>query len=165
MPDPSIPDLLKHIDEAYNEVASVVATLSDEQLQQTGADGWSPQDHIAHLATWERILLCRLTGGAECDALELDSAAYEALDLEGINRRSLELGRRATAERARAALLDAHFGVVAALESPWPRAWDEPWLPGHPERGTLYGNVVGNTCEHFEEHAESLRALLASHDA
>lgn len=165
MPARSILDLLKHIDEAYNEVASVVATFSDEQLQEPGPDGWSPQDHIAHLATWERILLCRLTGGAECDVLELDSGAYEALDLEGINERSLELGRRMSAGQARSALLDAHFGVVAALESPVPRAWDDPWLPGHPERGTLYGNVVGNTCEHFEEHAETLRALLPSPDA
>jgi hypothetical protein len=37
-----------------------------------------------------------------------------------------------------------------------------PWLPGRPERGPLIDTLAANTYEHYREHAEYVRRLLAA---
>ena len=47
--------LLQHYREMREEMLSVIDGLSDELMTEPSLDGWSVNDHLAHLSLWDDI--------------------------------------------------------------------------------------------------------------
>jgi len=48
-------ELLKHYRRTRDELMSVIAGLSDEQMSDPSLDGWSVNDHLSHVALWDDL--------------------------------------------------------------------------------------------------------------
>ena len=160
---PQKSDVLTSIQVGYDQIESLVASLTEAQLTTPPTGGWSIKDHLVHLTAWERLLLHRIHGHPEREheVLGLDPAAYAALsDWDSINSIIYQRGRDRPLPDALAEFRDVYREVVAAVE----RATDEelarPWPPNEPGAPPLIANVAGNTYEHFAEHLDDIHAIL-----
>src|SRR5262245_11309016 len=74
-------ELLARIAAGWAVLRQLVAPLSPAQLTAPGPDGgWSVKDHLAHLATWEGMLIALLRGEPIHAAFGISHAEYEALE-------------------------------------------------------------------------------------
>src|SRR6476660_5610430 len=80
-PPQTIEELLKRIADGWALLNQRTAPLSSAQLTTPGPDGgWSVKDHLAHLATWESMLIALLEGKPIHSAFGLSRAEYDALE-------------------------------------------------------------------------------------
>ena len=74
-------ELLARIANGWATLNQRIAPLSSAQLTAPGPDdGWSVKDHLAHLATWEGMLIALLEGKPIHSAFGLSRAEYDALE-------------------------------------------------------------------------------------
>ena len=77
-------DLLQRIRSVRTAVDEAVSRIPDDVMvsPSSGPGGWSAKDQVAHLATWHRVALARITGADE-DALvgwSKEESATKTLD-------------------------------------------------------------------------------------
>ncbi len=74
-------ELLTRIADGWAVLRQRIAPLSSARLTTPGPDGgWSVKDHLAHLATWEGMLVALLEGKPIHTAFGIDRAEYDALE-------------------------------------------------------------------------------------
>jgi hypothetical protein len=160
-------DLLQRIAESWSSFDDKVSSLSDLQLTAAGADGWSAKDHVAHLSAWEESLIALLAGRDRGAAIGLgrDEADTPGHDVDAINALIQRRSRDRSLGDVLAAFRETHQRCVAAVEAlsdedlARPYSHFQPNDPGntHP----VIGWIVGNTYEHYDEHAGWIAQLLA----
>lgn len=133
-----------------------LADLSDEQLSVhvDGAHGWSGRDLMGHLLSGLEVSLAAAKELAvnEASPALADRAARWAADPDGLNAELLERYAALPLDDLRARFrtvpgeLRGYLTVVP--ESRWIKH------PTHQE------SFIGETLEHYEEHAADLRAIL-----
>ncbi len=148
--------LLSRIDRAWAALEESFAGLSEAQLTAPGPEGWSVKDHLAHIATWERILLvAHLQGRSFAEAAGMDDAtakATEEMTAEtGLNDWFLQRDRGRPLADVLADVRETHARLLEALEDAEFAALRE-----------RMGHVIGNTYEHYDEHRAIIRALVQS---
>jgi hypothetical protein len=139
-------DLLRSEDRGWNELHSLVETLSRQQMLEPGLtpDGWSVKDLLWHLGAWwakagvmlERIRVGTYEGGSHGSSVD------------ELNARFLEEGRRLDLATVTAELYAARNHALvefAALPEVTPEA--EEWFR---ESGP----------EHYDEHMDDLRGWV-----
>jgi hypothetical protein len=139
-------DLLRSEDRGWNELHSLVETLSRQQMLEPGLtpDGWSVKDLLWHLGAWwakagvmlERIRVGTYEGGGHGSSVD------------ELNARFLEEGRRLDLATVTAELYAARNHALvefAALPEVTPEA--DEWFR---ESGS----------EHYDEHLDDLRAWV-----
>jgi hypothetical protein len=138
-----------------------LAGLSDAQLAQPlqAAHGWSGRDLMAHMLAWQDIALRaakELAVNETSEALAQETADREARGLDAIN-----------------AEIDATWGAMPIAELRDRFATQPGELRGYltvvPETRWLkhakhLESFRDETIEHYEEHADDLRAILAAAD-
>lgn len=164
-PDFSKDELLRRIAESRERLERRVKTVPTPALERAGEDGWSAKDHLAHLASWERSLLLLLQRRPRHSALGLSAAEYAAApDADAINER-VHASRKEW--RLAYVLTDfeaVHEELMAFLqrmtEAELCLGYSEYEPGGERDDRPIWGWVVGNTCEHYDEHFDALDALL-----
>jgi hypothetical protein len=139
-------DLLRSEDRGWNELHSLLETLSRQQMLEPGLtpDGWSVKDLLWHLGAWwakagvmlERIRVGTYEGGDHSSSVD------------ELNARFLEEGRRLDLPTVTAELYSARNHALvefAALPEVTPDA--EEWFR---ESGP----------EHYDEHLDDLRTWV-----
>lgn len=144
--------LLAQLDEARGAFHEVLATVDAELATVPGVmDDWSVRDIVFHLAVW-----CE--HGAEALTLAAagrgDEFAYSTGDTDAMNARFLAAGRGASpveALRREEAAFAAFRAAIAELD---------PALVDHRlgNGDTVEAVIVYDGPEHYDEHAEHLRA-------
>ncbi|RIK37459.1 MAG: hypothetical protein DCC57_21630 [Chloroflexi bacterium] len=161
--------LLAEIGEAWAELNNYIAHLSDEAWAQTDAQGWSPKDHLAHLAPWARGIAALLRRQPRWAAMGLADQIYRTHDVDQAN----DLLHAQTKDRPLTGVLldlaDAHQQVLLALaplsdaDLLRPYAYYQPGPVGAPftdSERPIIGWIIGNTVEHYREHLAWLRELI-----
>src|SRR5262245_872542 len=130
--------LLHHYRKMREELLSAIQGLSEAQLTEPSLDGWSVQDHLAHLALWDDIRASEVerisAGHASAWRMTEDQAeAYNALGHP--LRQALSL------DQVRWELASSRQRLLDAIASATPRGLD----------GSLYSET-GLRSSHEAEH-------------
>ena len=160
--------LLQNIEHSWGSLDELTAGLTDRQLTTPGPDGWSPKDHLAHLAAWNLSLVALLEGRDRDAALGVWEVPSEVDSVnELLHRRhrdlvvdevtALQLGSRQMVREALARLTDTDLSR--------PYAAFQPSDPGSDRDQPVLGWITGNTNEHADEHVGYIRKLAGSASA
>jgi uncharacterized protein (TIGR03083 family) len=153
-------ELLERIQRARSALEQTLEHLTTDQMTRPGPEEWSVKDHLAHLVSWEQILIRgHLQGRSIAEALGIDETIAQMPPEGGLNdyfrARDKDLPLNEVLDRYRRShqqLLDALAEVDdAKLQTPYG------------ERGRpLMAFVAGDSYEHYEEHDEFIRAIIGS---
>jgi len=132
-------ELLEHYRRTREQLMSTIAGLTDEQMGDPSLDGWSVNDHLAHIALWDDLRagdVERISAGHESAWKFTDPQNDAYNDVGHELRRGISAAQaRWELERSRRRLLDA----IAAAE---PRGLD----------ASLYGSA-GLVSTHEVQHS------------
>jgi hypothetical protein len=74
--------------------------LTRDQMLACGEYGWSPTDHLVHLAEWERLLFGWYEAGMRGEEPPVPAEGFGWADMDALNRQMLEAHRGETPEHA-----------------------------------------------------------------
>lgn len=118
------------------------------------AAGWRVQDHLAHIAAWERVLVAHLDTRAGHTVAGLDYPAFVTMGLEELNARLHDMHRDERVETTLEEYREAHGAVVEYVEAMPESRYGEPfWGDDPPPQKTVLEKVAGDTYLHYREHA------------
>jgi uncharacterized damage-inducible protein DinB len=105
-------ELLRHYNEMRSELLSAIRGLSDEQMADPSLDGWSVNDHLAHVALWDEVRASEVTRisaghGSLWRMTEAQDEVYNTL--------GYELRKGMSAEQARWEFTNASDRLMAAI--------------------------------------------------
>jgi uncharacterized damage-inducible protein DinB len=136
-------DLLRHYSESREKLLAAIDGLTDDQMSERSIDGWSVNDHLAHLALWDDIRAAEV----ERISAGFDSAWKMSDEQDNAhNEVGYELRRSLSAAQARWELESSRRKLNAAITAATPRALDPTW----------YG-AAGLRSEHEGQHAAWLQ--------
>jgi hypothetical protein len=150
-------DLLDRIQRAWSALMQTIEGLSPEQMDAPLAGGWSVKDHLAHLAAWEQFMLhYHLGGQPPHQAMGFDPATFKGLDEDGINALIYERSQDHTVEEILDNFKRSHSEVLATLEQMKFADLLLPRFAEDPSRDPVIYWVIGNTCDHYQEHRRTI---------
>ncbi|HLI08840.1 MAG TPA: ClbS/DfsB family four-helix bundle protein [Ktedonobacteraceae bacterium] len=151
--------LLGNIQEGYNQLEALLASLSEEQMLMPEVNGpWSVKDNIAHLTAWHNYTLERLgslLAGEEPPAfmpgLTTEDEENEYIYQQNKNHPLAEVltGFRASYQRM--------YNTVQALSEEMLNRH----FPGRTNSYPAWRFIAGNTYEHYQEHGDIIRDWLS----
>ncbi len=156
--------LLEWIDREWAALERTVNRLTEEQLTSPGPEGWSPKDHLTHLAAWQRVLLLnRMQGNTFAEAAGMDPEAARAtanMTAEtGINdwfqRRDRELPLAQVLSNYRAAHDELRAAIAQADD-------EELFRPAPVGSKTLVQAIADDTYDHYRDHRRIIEELAGS---
>lgn len=143
----------------YAHFDTLIAGLSEQQLQMPGMDGgWSVKDHIAHLTFWERVNLLEILKTIEQGASWTDPG-FESTEevLEQTNQQVYLQNKDRSLADVLSEFQTTHQQVIAYLEKLSEEELKTPreWLEGH----TII-TWLSEPNGHYEEHEQYIRVWL-----
>jgi uncharacterized damage-inducible protein DinB len=132
-------ELLRHYRRTRDELMSVIAGLSDEQMSDPSLDGWSVKDHLSHLALWDDLRAVeveRISAGHE------SAWKFIGVQDDAYNEVGHALRREMSAAQAKWELERSRKRLLDAISEAQPRGLD----------ASLYGSA-GLVSSHEVEHA------------
>lgn len=155
-------DLLERIAASRAALAETIRGIDRAALvKKRDAAGWTALDHLAHIASWERMIVAHLTDGSDHEVLGVDAEQYAAMSLQEINDALHERTRSRTAGATLAEFVAAHSDIVALIEALPAEVLARPYWDGDPSGRTVMAKVAGDTYLHYAEHAAWIAALHA----
>jgi len=162
-------ELLARIADGWAVLHQRIAPLSSAQLTTPGLDGgWSVKDHLAHLATWESMLIALLEGKPIHSAFGLSRAEYDALEsTDALNaiiaeqNQGLSLDEVMERSEETHAQLVAKIGALAVEDLSKPITHFQPDDPDGPDERPVLVKIIGDTYGHYAEHLPWIEAILA----
>jgi hypothetical protein len=154
-------ELLARIQQEWDALEETIAGLTEAQMLIPDAGGWSAKDNLAHLATWERWLLEHHLGDRPAhEMLGIDETTLESLDEAGINEVILRRNRDRPVADVLAELRATHRRILARFDALSFADLLRPRYADDPEQAPVLDWVIGNTYDHFREHAGNIRRNL-----
>lgn len=156
-------ELMKHIHAEWAKLEHLVHSLTPAQMTAPGPEVWSVKDHLAHLASWQRVLtLQHLQGHSFAEATGMDEAALAAtkgMTAEtGLNDYFYERDKDLPLDDVLAAYTAVHQQVLAALESLPEADLFKPLYPQTSDR-LLLDYIISDTYWHYWEHRVIIAAI------
>ncbi|HEY7342668.1 MAG TPA: ClbS/DfsB family four-helix bundle protein [Ktedonobacterales bacterium] len=144
-------DLARRGREAHQRLATLLATMSEEQMTQPGVtDNWSVKDHLAHLTWWGRRVITVLHGGAD----PIDAMPGGEKTEDEINANVYTANRDRSLAEVRVDFEATHSGMQHLIET----------LPDE-TLAAKEGWISGNSDYHYNEHIAMFQAWLAGRQA
>jgi len=155
--------LLDTMEMEYQALVDLLAPLDGQRLTTPGATGaWSVKDVLAHLTAWQMSLLKLLQAAQQGREPAPPFGRLSDAEIERLNQRFYEAARaRPLAEvwaAFRSTYTQARAAVAALGEETLGDTRRFPWLDGL----ALADYVAGDTFEHYQEHAQWMRAWLGA---
>jgi len=162
-------ELLARIADGWAVLHQRIAPLSSAQLTTPGPDGgWSIKDHLAHLATWEGMLVTLLEGKPIHTAFGMSRAEYDALEsTDALNaviaaqNKDLSLDEVMERSDETHAQLVAKIGALADEDLSKPITHFQPDDPDGPDERPVLVKIIGDTYGHYAEHLPWIETILA----
>jgi uncharacterized protein (TIGR03083 family) len=155
-------DLMARIRREWAALEQAIAGMSEARLAAAEADSWAVKDHLAHLVTWEQWLLrYHLRGEPGYAVMGIDAKTMQTFDTDELNDIIYRRNRDRSGSEVLAELRESHAQVVAALDEMPFEAMLKQRYPDDPEARPVMAWIIGNTYEHYAEHAADIRALTA----
>ena len=153
-------ELIERIPPAWAALEAVIAGLNESELATPVPEGWSVKDHLAHVATWERMVVAHLRDGSAHAVVRMDEATYLAKTLDELNEAIYQRNR----DRPPAAVLEdfrqAHREIVALLERMDEAGFWKPYWRDDPSGRPVMDKVAGDTYRHYLEPLAWINELL-----
>ena len=162
----SAEELLARIAEAWGILNQRIALLTPTQLTTPGPDGgWSVKDHLAHLATWESMLVALLRGAPIYAAFGISRAEYDALDsTDALNAIIAEQYKSHSLDEVMRRFEETHTRLVALIGALPDEDLSKPitfFQPDDPDERPILRKIIGDTYEHYAEHLPWIEEILA----
>jgi uncharacterized damage-inducible protein DinB len=132
-------ELLRHYRQTRDELMSVIAGLSDEQMSDPSLDGWSVNDHLTHVALWDDL---RATEVERISAGHESAWKFTGDQDDAYNEVGHALRRGMSAAQAKWELERSRQRLLDAISDAKPRGLD----------ASLYGSA-GLVSSHEVEHS------------
>jgi hypothetical protein len=162
-------ELVGRIANGWAALHQRIASLTPARLTAPGSDGgWSVKDHLAHLATWEGMLIALLEGEPIHAAFGLSRAEYDALEstdalnavIAGQNS-GKSLNEVLQWREETHARLVTKIGALADEDLSKPITFFQPDDPNGPDERPVLVKIIGDTYGHYAEHLPWIEAILA----
>jgi hypothetical protein len=162
-------ELLARIAEGWTTLHERIAPLSSAQLTTPGPDGgWSVKDHLAHLATWEDMLIALLRGEPIHTAFGISRAEYDALEsTDALNAIIAAQHKDRSLDEVMQRFEETHAQVVALIgalpdeDLSKPITHFQPDDPDGPDERPVLVKIIGDTYGHYAEHLPWIEAIIA----
>lgn len=154
--------LLLVLEESREELLDILDALEDEDLLVPGVVGdWSIKDLLAHITMWEAQLITLLW---QAKRGQKPTAIYfSGMTDDEINARWHREGRDRPLNLVLADFHGARNQTIRRVEEFSEKDLNDPqrfsWSGGSP----LWKWIYGSSVEHDREHAEQIKAWIASH--
>lgn len=161
---PSKVELMEHIRRERAALEQAIAGLSEMEMIRPGPEGWSIKDYLAHIVTWEQIMLIHhLQGRPFAEAAQMDEATAAAtanMTAEtGLNDYFYERDKNLPLSKVLADFQASHQRVLATLEK---MDYEGLMKPHYLHVSSpLLNFVIGDTYGHYQEHRQIIESLLA----
>jgi uncharacterized protein (TIGR03083 family) len=156
-------NMLRFIDQGWNELHAFLGTLSAEQLTgPTDAAGWTVKDHIIHMAAWENGLCGLLEGQPRWEAMGVDQATWES-GFDQVNAIIQQRHRDMPLDEVLQSFQKSHARVLERVGSMTDEDLMRPYShyqAGWDEERPIFGWIVGNTFGHYAEHKPWIEAIV-----
>lgn len=165
MPDNAISktELLRRIQVGWDEFHAFLSHYSPDQLSTLkDAVGWTPKDHIVHLALWEDSITALLSGQSQREGLGLDEATW-ASDYDHQNAVLRERYLALTLDEALDLFQRSHAALIAKVEAMSDEDLQRPYKHYQPDSDReqpVIGWIIGDTYAHYEEHTPWIAAIM-----
>jgi uncharacterized damage-inducible protein DinB len=158
--------LLARIADGWVVLRQRIEPLSLARLTTPGPDGgWSVKDHLAHLATWEGMLVALLSGEPIHTAFGISRAEYDALEsTDALNAIIAEQNSEKPLEEVLRWSEETHAQLVAMIGTLSSDDLSKPitfFQPDDPDERPVLRKIIGDTYEHYAEHLPWIEAILA----
>ncbi|MBA3944759.1 MAG: ClbS/DfsB family four-helix bundle protein [Herpetosiphonaceae bacterium] len=158
-------ELLASIDQGWSHLEQTIHSLNDSQLTTLrDTQGWSVKDHLVHITAWEQSLLALLEGRNRDQAMGLDDTQNRSMESDEVNNIIYQHNRERSLADVQAALERSHAEVVAAISGLSDADLRKPYSHYQPDdlpsnSDPVVGWIIGNTYEHYDEHAAWIQTL------
>lgn len=149
-------ELMSAIDREWDALLRAIEKLPAEKISAPDAGGWSPKDHLAHLAGWMKILMeYHLDKRPRHEVLGISEEVSNKWDFNDINQLLLERNKARAWDDARDELRRVYAQTYARIEA---MSFETDLLKPYSAQEPLpiLAWVIGNTVEHFAEHRRTL---------
>ena len=159
-------ELIDAIERTWPALNAVLDRLTPSQLMLKDAEGWTVQDHVVHMAAWERSVVFLLQGKPRHEGLGVDETVYEQGNEDRINAVVQQQRNDLSWNEALAQLRAVHQEMIALLEPLSDHDLQQPYrhyLPDEPGKGDgppVIDVIYGNTAGHWGEHQAWIGALV-----
>lgn len=160
-------ELLQSIGRSWNGLTKALEQLTTEQLTAVkDHQGWSVQDHIAHLTVWEQSVQGVLQGQERHQALGVDEAAYLARDFDKMNEQIYQEQKNQPLNSVIDHFFAVHSDFVTQIEALTETELSRPFRHYLPQDTRddddrpLIDLIYGNTAGHYDDHLEWIEALV-----
>ncbi|CAN5652377.1 hypothetical protein BH10CHL1_BH10CHL1_26680 [soil metagenome] len=157
-------ELMARIAHERAALEQVLHGLNETQMTAIGPEGWSVKDHLAHIVTWEKILLiAHLQGHSFAEAADMDaatSAATEQMTAEtGLNDFFHERDKARPLADVITDFRQSHQQILAALALLSDANLLEARHTDGPHSDPLLKITGSDTYEHYQEHRMIIQQL------
>lgn len=150
-------ELMSAIEREWKLLLAVAEKMTDEQMTQPDAGGWSPKDNLAHLTEWMNTLVgYHIDKRPSHEVMGVPKEVTQDWDMEVINPVLFERNKNRPRSEVLDGLKQAFGSLTAKLES---MSFEDLLKPRHendPEKRPLLLWVLGDTADHFLEHRETI---------
>src|SRR5574340_605001 len=154
-------ELVEKIRLEWDALMDVVARLSDRQLVTPDEGGWSPKDNLAHLAEWMKVLMdYHLDQRPSAEVLHISPEMAARWDMQEINQVLFERNRGRSTEDVLHELRQVYAALTARLEAMSDADLRKPRRADDPEQRPILEWIMGDSCDHFEEHRQRLEKSM-----
>ncbi len=159
-------EVMRQISTEWQNLQSVLQSLSEQQLSgPVDAAGWRAQDHIMHIAGWERCLVGVLNGQPAHVALGVDEAVWKSYNFDTINNITFLHNHSMPLADVMATAQTTHAQMLNRLETLQDSDLSQPitnaQIQADHEDSTLNW-ILGSTVFHYKEHLPWIASLAAN---
>jgi hypothetical protein len=156
-------ELLRRMGKGWDDFQAYLKTLTPEQLTHpTDAAGWTAKDHVIHLAMWEKGIDALLRKQSRIEAMGVDQATWDAHDYDRTNAVIQQQHKNMPLDSVMKTFADVHASIVAQIKTLSTANLLRPYADyeaGADDERPVFGWIVGNTYEHYNEHRPWIAAI------
>lgn len=160
-------ELIERITSTRQRLDSYLESLSNEDLTGPADEaGWTPKDHIAHLAIWEQSMVGLLEGTRRNEIFGVSKDLYDSHDVDAINAEIQQQHASKSMEDVFTMYRDAHFELMTLIDRlsfedlNRPYSYYVPDEPGEVTEEPILHWILGNTEHHFQLHQDYIAQIL-----